>query len=170
MRIRSATAQDRSAIAAVHAASWKTAYKGMLPDDYLRDQVTVDLEARWNGVEIRNDDVVLVSEEDGVVGFIAVWCRPDPFIDNLHVLPAQRSKGTGRNLMRAAAVQLLQQGESTAYLWVYANNHIAIRFYERLGGERMETAVKADFGHDVLNVKIVWSDLSMLATPDQGRS
>jgi hypothetical protein len=35
MRIREATIADVAAIAKVHAESWRTTYKGLLPDDYL---------------------------------------------------------------------------------------------------------------------------------------
>ncbi len=167
MRIRPATPNELSAIAAVHAASWRDAYRDMLPDDYLDHQVSDDLARQWRDLEIGPRDVVLVAEQETVVGFIAVWCRPDPYIDNLHVLPQGRSGGIGKKLMQAAAERLVRQGQSTAYLWVLADNHHAIRFYERLGGERAERTDKAIFGHELPNFKIVWSDISTMLPDDQ---
>jgi ribosomal protein S18 acetylase RimI-like enzyme len=133
-----------------------------LPEEYLGDQIAEDLERHWNEVGIKPDDVVQVAEDDGIVGFIAVWCRPEPFIDNLHVRPSKRSKRVGSTLMMSAAQQLIHQGHKTAHLWVVESNEQAIRLYERLGGIRTERALKNLFGHDVPNVKIVWSDISVL--------
>ncbi len=163
VRIRPAGLHDLQAIAAIHAASWKDAYQGILPDDYLRQGVEADLERHWQTVEIRPDDVVLVAEDNGIAGFIAVWCRQEPFIDNLHVDPARRSQGLGRALMAAAAAHLLGAGQSTAHLWVLEANRRALALYERLGGVRVETADKAVFGHSLPGIKVQWSDLSILA-------
>ena len=163
LRIRPASPRDLQAIAAIHAASWKDAYRGILPDLYLRQGAAIDLERHWQTVEVRPDDVVLVAEDDGIAGFIAVWCRPEPFIDNLHVDPARRSRGLGRALMEAAAARLMQMGRSTACLWVLEENRRALAFYEQLGGVRLETANKLVFGHPLPSVKVQWSDLSVLA-------
>ena len=40
-RIRTATPEDARAIAEVHVASWRAAYRGVLPDTYL-DRLSVD--------------------------------------------------------------------------------------------------------------------------------
>ena len=162
MRIRRATRGDRPAIARVHATSWQHAYRGLFSDDFLDNEASGDLGRRWETAEIGPDDVVLVADDGGVVGFIAVWCRPDPFIDNLHVLPPWQSKGVGRKLMVAAANQLIQQGKSTVYLWVLADNRRALDFYERLGGVRMECTEKEVFGHRLSSVRILWPDLSVM--------
>ncbi|MAG95190.1 MAG: GNAT family N-acetyltransferase [Alphaproteobacteria bacterium] len=162
MRIRSATPSDRTAIAAVHTASWQTAYRGTLPDEYLDNKAGDEIRRSWSGIEFSSEDVVLVAEDEQVVGFIAVWCKPDPFIDNLHVFPEQMSKGIGRKLMRAAAQELERLGHSTAYLWVFASNERAIRFYERLGGVRAVLENKDVLGHIIPSFKIEWRDVSVI--------
>jgi ribosomal protein S18 acetylase RimI-like enzyme len=118
--IRPAKLSDRPILAAVQAASWKDAYRDVLPADYLTDALDADLDRHWQSTDLAEDDVVLVAEEDEIIGFIAVWVRPDPYIDNLHVRPGLRSKGTGRRLMAAAAERLTAAGHATAYLWVVA--------------------------------------------------
>ena len=163
VQIRPADSRDIQAIAAVHVASWKDAYKGILPDAYLQCGVSDDLLAHWQQAEIRAEDVVLVAEHEGVIGFIAVWCRPEPLIDNLHVDPLRRSRGVGRALMQAAAERLMEMGQSTACLWVLAENRRALRFYELLGGVSVERADTAMFGHMLPSIRIRWSDLSAIA-------
>jgi ribosomal protein S18 acetylase RimI-like enzyme len=150
-------------IASIHTRSWRDAYAGILPADYLRDQVQQDLQAYWVQREILPQDVVLVADTtDGPVGFIAVWCRPSPFIDNLHVLPSMRSRGIGAALMEAAAGQLAARGHSTAYLWVFERNEAAIRFYQRLGAVVGKQEMKEVFGHRVLSVRMESSDLGAM--------
>ena len=90
MNIRHAQRSDLPLIAAVQAESWRDTYSDVLPEEYLGDQIAEDLERHWNEVGIKPGDVVIVAEDDGIVGFIAVWCRPEPFIDNLHVRPSKR--------------------------------------------------------------------------------
>ena len=163
MKIRRATQSDLKGIAAIHAASWQDAYSDDLPADFLAGPISRDLERHWIDVEMQNEDIVMVAEENSLVGFIAVWCRPNPFIDNLHVTPSQRSRKVGSALMKAVAKKLIDKGYKTAYLWVFQSNSKAIRFYERLGGIQKEQAMKNVFGHDVLSRKIEWDDLSTIA-------
>ena len=166
MKIRPAGHDDLLTIASIHSASWQDAYSGFLPADYLAGQVQLDLQATWQHQEIQPQDVVLVADTpDGLVGFVAVWCRPSPFVDNLHVLPSMRSRGIGAALMRAAAARLMELGHSTAYLWVFESNVAAIRFYERLGAVRVGRAAKEFFGQGVQCVRMEWSDLRAIS-PD----
>lgn len=171
MQIRPAGPDDMAAIAALQAASWRDSYRGLLSDSYLQHEVSADLLRHWQSVEPRDQDVVLVAEQAGaVVGFIAVWCDGEPMIDNLHVLPDQRSQGTGRKLMQAAAASLMAGGRDSAYLWVLEGNDGALRFYEALGGRKAERAGKEIFGQVVPSVKVAWSDLSVIANPSAGEA
>ena len=163
MQIRCASPLDFADIARLHAASWKDAYQGMLPEAYLRDQVDDDLLGHWRRQEIGPEDCVLVAfEEDELVGFIVVWMRDEPFIDNLHTAPSMRSKGVGAGLMSAAATILLEQGKKTAHLWVIVGNERALEFYKKLGGEVTETAVRDVFGNPTRHYKVQWRDLSVI--------
>ncbi len=163
MIIRFAKRTDLPRIAEIQAASWKEAYAEVIPADYRNGQMAADLQARWESADIRPDDVVLVAEKTAVIGFIAVWCRPDPFIDNLHVVAGERSWGVGETLMRSAAGRLFRMGRTAAHLWAVLQNPRAIRFYRRLGGIPQDRAVKVLFGHPARCVKIVWPDISSLA-------
>lgn len=166
MEIRPAHQEDLSTIAAIQVASWRDAYSGLLPADYLADQVQLDLEAHWAQQEILPQDVVLIADTaDGPVGFIAVWCRPSAFIDNLHVLPPLRSRGIGATLMRAAAARLVALGHATAYLWVFERNKAAIRLYERLGAVQTGRERKTFFGQGVPSVRMEWRDLATIGRP-----
>ena len=162
MKIRHATQSDFQAIAAIHIESWKDAYSDVLPAEFLDSKINRVFLKHWNEIEIQNEDIILVAEENFVIGFIAVWCRPIPFIDNLHVRPSQRCRRIGSDLMKAVAKELINKGHKTAYLWVFESNEKAIRFYERLGGAQKEQSMKNVFGYEVLSRKIEWNDLTTI--------
>ena len=162
MKIRHATPSDFKDIAVIHAESWKDAYSNDLPAEFLNGKIHRDFDRYWKEIDIQQEDIVLVAEENSLIGFAAVWCRPIPFIDNLHVTPSQRSRKVGSALMKAVAKELINRGHLTAYLWVFQSNEKAIRFYERLGGIQKEQSMKNVFGYDVLSRKIEWHDLSKI--------
>jgi ribosomal protein S18 acetylase RimI-like enzyme len=162
MQIRPAIPADFPRIAELQIASWRNSYADVFSAELLQERIAPGLRQHWQAVEILDEDVVLVAETEGLVGFIAVWCRPFPFIDSLHVKPSCRSQKVGTALMQTAAKELLAKGQSTGYLWAFASNAKAIRFYEGLGGAGRELMYKDLFGCQVLNRKIAWDDLSVI--------
>ncbi len=162
MEIRLATQSDFQDIVKIHAESWKDSYSDVLPVEFMDKQIDQELAHHWAKIKIQKEDIVLVAQEESLIGFAVVWCRPTAFIDNLHVRPFQRSKKVGSALMKAMAEQLLVKGYKTAYLWVFESNKKAILFYEKLGGIQKEQSWKNIFGYEVLNRKIVWNDFTTI--------
>ena len=162
IEIRRATQSDLPEIAAIHVESWKDVYADVLPAEFMARQIDQVLAQHWHDTEFHNEDIVLVAEADSLVGFVAVWCRPVPFIDNLHVRPSHRSRKVGSALMKVMAKELIKNNYQTAYLWVFESNEKAIRFYETLGGTQKEQALKNIFGHEVPSRKIEWDDLILI--------
>ena len=163
MKIRPAIKTDLPGIASLHLRSWRDAYAGILPAAFLGDPLEREFTGYWRDVSIQSQDVVLVAEEDGLCGFIAIWCRPMPYIDNLHVKPSFRSKRIGTALLISAAEKLLARGHKTAFLWVFKSNHKAVRFYERMGGIVAEKAPQDIFGYSIPSLKIEWKNLATLS-------
>ncbi len=162
-KIRRAQALEFPTLARLQIRSWQDAYRGILADDYLDHRVEPDLLARWAEIRPAGDDLILVAEQDGITGFLTVWCRPAPFIDNLHVVPSRRSEGIGQRLMQAAAAQLVDRGYTTVHLWVAAGNHRAIAFYRRLGGRLGQRQIQRLYGQDIAAIEVTWDDLAGLA-------
>lgn len=162
MRIRAAEHRDLNDIARVQTVCWQDSFQDYVPAHYLEHRLHHDLRRQWQDKTIEPGDVVLVAEDGEMVGFIAIWCRPDPYIDNLYVLRERRSDGLGARLMAEAAIRLMDRGQSTAYLWVLDGNQAAIRFYERLGGVATERQEQSRFGHRGIVVRYAWDDLSVI--------
>lgn len=100
--IRPATVADAAAIAALHAVSWRSAYRGIFKESTLGPTLDGERRAHWGGklAALVPDDTVLIA---GDLGFIVVWAKGDPgfgaSIDNLHIRPERRSGGLGRRLL-----------------------------------------------------------------------
>jgi ribosomal protein S18 acetylase RimI-like enzyme len=146
---RPITAADGAAVARIHAISWGSAYRSILPDAYLDHEVDADRLAHWQGrlSEPSANDVGMLAVQDGnAVGF-AFAVRDDhehwgSMLDNIHVLPQARGHGIGRGLMRELVAQLVRAGSTSGlHLWVYDANREARRFYESLGGKVLHTEV-----------------------------
>lgn len=164
--IRPATVDDADVIAALHAASWRSAYRGILSDRTLGPALEGERRSHWGSklAAMSADDTVLIA--DGL-GFVAVWAKGEPgfgaYIDNLHVRPERRSGGLGRRLLGEAMRRVASRGESGAYLWVFDGNTRAIDLYFRLGGEIVEGGFDEIDGVQVAHSRIVWRDTTRLA-------
>lgn len=146
---------DAEAVAALHAASWRSAYRGILPDDYLDHEVVADRQAVWRERLLGTPGAPafgIVAEDVGgqPIGFVYVWPQHDPvwgsFIDNLHVHPDRKGGGIGRQLLQAVAQELGPAHHQPVFLWVLDANEAAKRFYARMGAEFAEQAIAPPFG------------------------
>ncbi|MDQ2786050.1 MAG: GNAT family N-acetyltransferase [Chloroflexota bacterium] len=145
IRLREATQVDAAAIARLHLANWRAAYRGIVPDDLL-DAITVESrQQQWERVLAAPDgaEFVYVAEDaDGRLLGIASGgpeMGGDPHYHGevyvLHVRPDAQGNGVGRALMRAVAERLAVEGITTLLVWMLCENHAARRFYTVLGGQ-----------------------------------
>ena len=165
-RVRPMSRFDAQAVARLHSESWKSAYRGILRDDYLDTQVQAERGALW---ETRLAGPTLeafgfVAEEDGrVVGFAYAVPQHDPtwgtLLDNLHVVPEMKGRGVGRALLRQVCDKQIRHWPADGiHLWVFEENLSARRFYGRLGGEARERAViQAPGGGQVAEQLYTWA-------------
>jgi GNAT superfamily N-acetyltransferase len=171
--IRLASTADAEAIARLHAASWQTAYRGILRDDFLAGPVLANRRDLWSARFLGlppPDQIVVVDDCAGEIqGFACAFLNADPvwgtLLDNLHVMPNLKGKGLGRRLMSEIAIRVSQHNRGLRlHLWAYEQNVEARRFYERLGGVITERVTEsAPDGSEVNALRYCWSDLSGLA-------
>ncbi|MEZ5381206.1 MAG: N-acetyltransferase [Microthrixaceae bacterium] len=173
LRYREATRADAEAIALLHAASWRHAYRGQFPDRYLDEEVEADRREVWRvRLDTPESTVTVVGEEGrSLVGF--VHCVPDQhstwgtLLDNIHVDPARTGEGIGRRLMAEAAGRLRPIAAlPTLHLWVLAANTRAIGFYESLGGRPTGTSTSDQGGSNAPVIRYWWPDLAVLSGAD----
>jgi hypothetical protein len=74
--VREAEANDARTCASIHVASWKAAYRGMLPDEYLDALSIEDRLGSWEQMlgneRLEGVSVVVVEDEDGAVSGFAM--------------------------------------------------------------------------------------------------
>jgi ribosomal protein S18 acetylase RimI-like enzyme len=146
MHLRPATTDDVTQIAALHAASWRDAYRSILDPAFLAGPVEQDRLDVWRArlhSAPKNQRVIVAIDAGALVGFICVFGAEDPkwgaCVDNLHVGALTRGRGAGAALLRAAASWVGENyPDSGLYLWVFETNARARQFYEHLGGRIVE--------------------------------
>jgi len=172
--IRQATLIDAEAMAKVRIAAWRSAYKGIVPDDYLSGLSIEQTAARWQEIYFHNRQTglfALVAENDikEVIG-IAVG-GPERNRDSeyqgeiyiLYVLPAYQNQSIGRRLLAAAIHRLLDQGIVTLLIWTMAENPYR-RFYETLGGRIVGKKEKQRGSKWVPEIAYGWPDIRILTS------
>jgi len=166
--IRTAMAEDARAIANVQVQTWKTAYRGIIADDFL-DTFTVDERTdRWSEILQRPEQGSFVAESDsGVIGFANGGPERDDRDDfkgelyGLYVLPDWHGQGVGKRLVTTFADWLLGSGMATILVWTLADNPYR-RFYERLGGKIVAERDIEIGGQKFAEVAFGWDEVATL--------
>lgn len=169
--LRPMTGADVDVVAALHVASWRTAYRGIFTDDYLDTAAGAERQAHWTR-RLKSPQPLqagFVAEQQGVpVGFCYLIADADPergtLLDNLHVVEAARGSGLGRRLLARAAEEIAaRHWPRGLHLWVFDANTGARRFYERHGAGLVDRTVyaSADGGANAA-LCYAWPDAAVL--------
>jgi ribosomal protein S18 acetylase RimI-like enzyme len=167
LRIRRGTPDDAPAIANVRVDTWRSAYRGLVPDALLDGLDATEITASWRrGLEsIDPTRVAFVADVgDQVVGF-ATGGRPRHEKEGyrgevyaLYVRDAYQGKGIGRALLREAAGELVKRGLSPIVIWTLFDNPASRGFYESLGGTVIGEKREPFEGHELHEVAYGWID------------
>lgn len=141
MRFREATRCDVTAVATLHAESWRNHYRGAYRDEYLDGEVFEDRLRVWEerlSMPAPNQFVVLAFQGDDLSGFACAYGGHDEtwgsLLDNIHVRLECQHRGVGTGLMaEVAAWCRVSYPDCGLYLWVLEQNRGAQRFYQLLG-------------------------------------
>ncbi|HVN36060.1 MAG TPA: GNAT family N-acetyltransferase [Casimicrobiaceae bacterium] len=175
--LRRAVGADAPAIARVRVDSWRTTYRGIVPDAYL-DGMQVDAStAMWERILTAGPSTtsVFVADHVGdIVGFAggvmleALKYDIDAELVAIYLRREFHHVGLGRRLIGAVVDAQRAHGATGLLAWVIAGNKRARAFYGRLGGELL---VEQPFQWDGLNLVEVgygWRDLDALAEACRG--
>lgn len=169
--IRPIVATDAAAVADLHTTSWRSAYRGMLRDEYLDGDIATERRVVWAtrlGTPVAANYGYIAESEGGPVGFVYLLGDADAtwgtLIDNLHVLPGLKGQGIGRRLLEAAARETRhRRPDERVHLFVYEENHPARRFYASVGGREVERGtVDAPGGGSQIHWRVAWDDAAHL--------
>lgn len=140
IRTRIANVQDATSMSIIHANSWKKAYQGLLPDEYLngiKDTQWVDMITK--GLESNTMKAWVATIEEKI---IACTCTGNSRyqgyegqleIFSIYVLPGYWNLGAGSLLIDEVIEYALNNNYLEVGFWVLDGNNQAIRFYEKNG-------------------------------------
>lgn len=137
MEIRYITENDDfSAVHNIYEESWKFAYKGIIPQEWLESRP----KERWGGNILKNGRTDIGVFIDGKIIGTACYCqsRWEKFKDfgevvAIYLLPEYIGQGIGSALMERCINELAVLGYEKLLLWVLEENTRARKFYEKHG-------------------------------------
>lgn len=133
-------AEDAAALAAIHAASWRWAYAGLLPGGALERRIAARGPRWWAALHRGGGRALGLELEGRLVGYARLGpSRGGGFagageIYELYLAPECCGAGLGGRLFRAARAALRARGLRPLIVRALAGNEMAQRFYLGLGG------------------------------------
>ena len=165
--VREACPDDAGGMARVHVESWRTTYRGIVPDGYLAALSYERREEVWRRNLHSGWAYVAENEAGEIVGFAdgGPERTGNPVYRGelyaIYLLESHQRRGTGRRLVQAVARRLRLEGMHAMLLWVLADNP-ACRFYQALGGQRLRTQQVEIGGATLDEVAYGWLDTRKL--------
>jgi ribosomal protein S18 acetylase RimI-like enzyme len=142
VEIRLASVDDAPALARVHVDAWQAAYRGLVPDSFLRRFTYEWRKKRFRqSLAAHAEETYAVEVGGEIVGLLTVGTARDADLDarrtgeiwGIYLAPAYWRRGIGRRLVAEAERMLRSRGYDEAVLWVLADNGQARQFYKAVG-------------------------------------
>jgi GNAT superfamily N-acetyltransferase len=167
--IRTATSADAAGIAIVQAASWRSSYRGILPDRYL-DSLDAGTRIARRRDSIFGPGLTLVAcdlTHGDIVGYASAGAsrRNGPGFGELYeiyLIDRAKRYGLGRELFAGYVDWCADAGLGRLVVWVLEANRSARRFYEALGGRAAGRIPSEVGGFPVVELAYVWDRLPAL--------
>ena len=139
--IREAAEDDTVRIVEILVFSWRTFYRGIIPDEYLFKKLTVPNRLKDLAETMRKQkQETYVFDDPFVKGFITFGrCRDedkneDSFeLMGLYTDPLYTRLGIGQQLINFCEVEAKKRKKKEISLWVLKKNRVGINFYEKNG-------------------------------------
>ena len=170
MVFREGQESDLAEIAALHTASQRLTYRGLLSDRYLDGLDPAKQRQKWEVFSRQEGHTLLAARNrDGLLGF-AAWKRDEElpkclYLEALHVAPEARGKGVGADLIRRAARYARENGYRTMSVCIVKGNEGARRLYTRLGAVHDKDFTDHFEGTRSHSEKLLWPDLPAAEEP-----
>ncbi|KQY83222.1 hypothetical protein ASD24_13150 [Paenibacillus sp. Root52] len=178
MQIRQAREGDAKAIAYVHTESWKTTYRGIIPDEFLDHLTTEARVPQWEQMirSSEKEQILLVAEQaDGkIVGFACGGREREgklPYdgeIYAIYLLQAAQGQRIGTMLANQVVQYLHTLKLRSLLIWALEKNP-ACRFYEQMGGTLVHSQTLSVSGENQLEVAYGWQDLQLFGKRSQSQ-
>ncbi len=157
--IRKAKNSDLNGIIRAHVETWKTAYKGVVPDNYIQGFVIRTQDKGWQN-RLKNtieEKIFYIAEnnKNEIVGFAIGGLERSKHpnykgeLMGIYILKEYQRKGLGKSLTKKIVENLIDMNINTMLLWVLENNPYRA-FYDALGGKVIDKKI-----HETLKLPVV---------------
>ncbi len=171
MIIREAEPSDAAMLAEVHVDSRRTAYRDILPQEYLASLSYREWADFWQDVldDPKPETHIFVAQDEPgwIVGFAYGGPPQEETAEEsevyaIYLAENSQGQGLGRRLMNALVDKLAENGAASLMLWCFEQNQIARRFYASLGGETTEERQTERAGVPVTEIAYRWRHITAL--------
>ncbi|PLR94143.1 GNAT family N-acetyltransferase [Bacillus sp. T33-2] len=172
MKIRSATIEDVKGIAKVHVDSWRSTYRGIVPDVLLDEELTYESrEKQWTDHfgAASTDSILAVAEDEKnqIAGFISGGAERDgdPVYKGelyaIYILKEYQKQGLGQKLLLPLLDFLNSRDIDNMLVWVFRDNN-SRGFYQTLGGKLYKEGEFEIGGAKVTEQAYAWDNITRL--------
>jgi L-amino acid N-acyltransferase YncA len=165
MKVRKAVLSDAKGMAKVHVDCWKTTYATIIPDEYLNNLSYERREQLWKENIPRGGVFVAENDEGSIVGFSSGGKERTGKYPNfsgelyaIYILKEYQRHGLGKLLVRPIIEELHQQNIHTMLVLVLEDNS-SCRFYEALGGKKIDNLAVEFSGKKLNELVYGWDDI-----------
>jgi ribosomal protein S18 acetylase RimI-like enzyme len=164
MIIRNAFLDDAESIAKIHVTAWRTGYRNILPDVYLKSLSIESRTKQWQDA-LANNNIgtnMVIEYKKIVSGFCVYGPVRDKDLNNLNMVeilalnisPDSWGMGFGTALIKHVINYASMDNKEKIYLWVVKENQRAKNLYENMGflldgSEKIDTEFTSCELHEV---------------------
>ncbi len=157
-----AGAEDMFEVSSVLARCWRSAYKGLVNDDYL-SSLADDHWVEFLTTGLKENSIIchIAKAGRGIIGAavsgnsITERYPRDGEVISLYVVPEFIGKGVGRSLFEHALRSLKGKGFRHAVICVFAENGKAVDFYKAHGFNTAAEDERINMGAQELRYKVM---------------
>lgn len=169
MKLRLATIDDALSIARVQVDSWRTTYKGIIPNDFLNNLSYEHRTELWKKNIAREDNYVVVAEnnEGQIIGFADAWKRETNLEENsgdltsIYLLDEYQGQGIGKKLLKELFEHFKESGYKKIFVEVLEENKT--RYFYEYYGAKLVREVQIKIGGKLLNELVYeWDNVDLV--------
>lgn len=139
--IRNIIEDDLPEVIDIQIQGWKTAYKGIIDDNFL-NSMNKEKQLERRKKDYQNGHFIVAILDNNIVGFAryddkVVSSDSDNFdseIIALYVKPDIKGNGIGSKMINYIKDDLRKKGNKKMIIWCLKENHPSRKFYEKMGG------------------------------------
>jgi len=170
LEIRKASKEDIIDVSRVYVDSWRTTYRGLIPDEYLDQLSYQDAEKRWEDFLNKENSsfiYIAINSTGKIIGFASGKSIDDKCyageLYSLYLFQECRGLGVGKKLITFVAKHFKEKGIDSMMVWVMLKNKSGLGFYKHLGGKEYIRRTSSFGGTIVEDIAYGWKDVSKLS-------